>query len=98
MADARPKKLYKTGEVLKRAGISREVFYRYLTMGLLKPARVSPGGHNVFSESVFKHIKLIQELNGSGFTLRDIKDTYFRDERLDAAVAREANGRRRSRE
>jgi DNA-binding transcriptional MerR regulator len=76
-------KLYKTGEVLKRAGISREVFYRYLTVGLVKPARLSPGGHNLFSESVFRHIKLIQRLNASGFTLRDIKDIYFRDERLE---------------
>ena len=40
--------LHKTGEVLKRAGISREVFYRYLTMGLVQSARVSPGGHNLF--------------------------------------------------
>jgi len=78
-------KLYKTGEVLKRAGISREVFYRYLTMGLVRPARLSPGGHNLFGESVFKHIELIQRLNRSGFTLRDIRDTYFRDERVEAA-------------
>jgi DNA-binding transcriptional MerR regulator len=82
-------KLYKTGEVLKRAGISREVFYRYLTMGLLRPARRSPGGHNLFTDSVFKHIELIQRLNRSGFTLRDIKDTYFRDERIDTAHSRE---------
>ena len=49
-------KLYKTGEVLKRAGITREVFYRYLTMGLVKPARTSPGGHNLFGDAVFRHI------------------------------------------
>jgi len=82
-------KLYKTGEVVRRAEISREVFYRYLTMGLLRPARLTPGGHNLFGESVFRHIELIQRLNNSGFTLRDIKDTYFRDERLDAARPKE---------
>jgi DNA-binding transcriptional MerR regulator len=82
-------KLYKTGEVVRRAGISREVFYRYLTMGLLKPARLSPGGHNLFRESVFRHVELIQRLNNSGFTLRDIKDTYFRDERLQSARSKE---------
>lgn len=80
-------KLYKTGEVLKRAGISREVFYRYLNVGLLRPAEVSPGGHNRFGETIFKHIELIQRLNNSGFTLRDIKDTYFRDERLKASLS-----------
>jgi DNA-binding transcriptional MerR regulator len=78
-------KLYKTGEVLKRTGLSREAFYRHLTMGLVKPARTTPGGQNLFGESVFRHIELIQSLNASGYTLRDIKDTYFKDERLDAA-------------
>jgi DNA-binding transcriptional MerR regulator len=79
-------KLYKTGEVLKGTGISREVFYRYLTMGLIRPAKLSAGGHNLFAETVFKHVVLIQGLNASGFALRDIKDIYFRDERLDAAT------------
>ena len=83
-------KLLRTGDVLKQAGISREVFYRYITMGLVKSARTTKGGRNYFAESVFKHIDLIRSLNESGFTLRDIKDTYFRDERVDAAMAREA--------
>ena len=83
-------KLHKTGEVLKRAGISREVFYRYLTMGLVKPARKSAGGHNLFGDIVFKHLELIQRLNASGFSLRDIKDIYFRDKRIDAALSDEA--------
>jgi len=87
-------KLYKTGEVARRAGISREVFYRYLTMGLVQPARLSPGGHNLFAESVFRHIELIQRLNNSGFTLRDIKDTYFRDERLQSARPKEPPAKR----
>ncbi len=78
--------LLKTGEVLKRSGVSREVFYRYLTMGLIRPARTSAGGHNLFDESVFTRLELIQSLNASGFTLRDIKDIYFKDERLDAAL------------
>lgn len=84
-------KLNKTGEVLKRAGISREVFYRYLTMGLIKPARTSSGGHNLFSDAVFRHIELIRDLNASGFSLRDIKDIYFRDKRIDAALGRDAD-------
>ena len=92
MTKPRPTKLYKTGEVLKRAGISREVFYRYLNVGLIKPARTSPGGHNLFSEPVFRHIDLIRNLNSSGFTLRDIKDIYFRDERIDASLEAEHRG------
>ena len=78
-------KLYKTGDVLKQSGISREVFYRYLTMGLIRPARTSAGGHNLFDEKVLTHLELIRSLNATGWTLRDIKDVYFKDERLDAA-------------
>ena len=78
--------LYKTGDVLKRSGVSREVFYRYLTMGLIRPAKTSPGGHNLFDESVFTLLELIRSLNATGWTLRDIRDVYFKDERLDAAV------------
>ncbi len=77
--------LYKTGEVLKRSGVSREVFYRYLTMGLIRPAKVSAGGHNLFDEKVFTRLELIRDKNAEGWTLRDIKDVYFKDERLDAA-------------
>lgn len=79
-------KLYKTGDVLKATGVSREVFYRYLTMGLVKPAKMSPGGHNLFAETVFRQLELVRSLNASGYTLRDIKDIYFRDERLDSAA------------
>ncbi|HUV38395.1 MAG TPA: MerR family transcriptional regulator [Planctomycetota bacterium] len=89
-------KLHKTGEVLKRAGISREVFYRYLTVGLVKPVRRSAGGHHLFSDAVFKHIELIRRLNESGFSLRDIKDIYFRDERIDRALDEETDGPRRT--
>lgn len=74
-------KLYKTGEVLKRAGISREVFYRYLTIGLIKEAARTPGGHNLFDESVFTRLELIQQLNHTGYPLRDIKEIFFKDDR-----------------
>ena len=75
-------KLHKTGEVLARTGLRREMLYRYLTIGLVKPARSTAGGQNLFDDSVFKHIELIKRLNASGYTLRDIKDTYFKDERI----------------
>jgi len=82
-------RLLKTGDVLKRTGISREVFYRYLNVGLIRPARASAGGHYLFDESVLRHVALVRTLNASGFALRDIKDIYFRDERLDAALSGE---------
>jgi len=76
-----PKKLYKTGEVLKRSGLSREVFYRYLNIGLISEADQTRGGHNLFDDSVFARLELIQQLNKTGYPLRDIKDIFFKDER-----------------
>lgn len=74
-------KLFKTGEVLKRSGLSREVFYRYLNIGLIKEAGRTAGGHNLFDESVFARLELIQQLNRTGYPLRDIKDIFFKDNR-----------------
>ena len=74
-------KLYKTGEVLKRSGLSREVFYRYLNIGLIKEAARTAGGHNLFDESVFQRLELIQQLNRTGYPLRDIREIFFKDGR-----------------
>ncbi len=68
--------LYKTGVVLKRAGISRQVLYRYMQLELLTPAKVTESGRNLFSESVLKQISMIQSLNHSGYTLRDIREIF----------------------
>ncbi|MEE8143059.1 MAG: MerR family transcriptional regulator [Planctomycetota bacterium] len=72
----RKAQLYKPGEVLKRAGISRQVLYRYLQLELVTPAEVTETGRNLFSDSVFKQIQMIQSLNQSGYTLRDIREIF----------------------
>ena len=73
-----PKKLYRTEEVLRAAGISRQVFYRYITLGFITPAEVTDTGRRLFDASVFGRLRLIRELNRSGYTLRDIRETFFR--------------------
>ena len=72
----RKTRLYRPGEVLKRAGISRQVLYRYLQLELVTPAEVTETGRNLFTESVFKQIQMIQGLNKSGYTLRDIREIF----------------------
>ncbi|MFQ5653491.1 MAG: MerR family transcriptional regulator [Planctomycetota bacterium] len=69
-------RLLKTKEVLETSGISRQVLYRYLQMGLLEPAATTDTGRNRFSSSIFRQIELIQSLNRSGYTLRDIRDIF----------------------
>lgn len=68
-------RLYKTGEVLARTGISRQMLYRYLQLDLVTPACTTETGRNLFSESVFKQIVMIQQLN-QRYTLRDIREIW----------------------
>ena len=67
--------LLKTGEVLERAGISRQVLYRYMQLGLIEPAETTDTGRNRFHPSVFRQIELIQQLNAR-YTLRDIREIF----------------------
>ena len=67
---------YKTGEVLDKTGISRQVLQQYITMGLVKEEGQTEGGHRIFGENTIKRIRLIKKLNKSGYTLRDIKETF----------------------
>ena len=67
--------LLKTGEVLERAGISRQVLYRYMQLELIQPAETTKTGRNRFRPSVFKQIELIQSLN-QRYTLRDIREIF----------------------
>lgn len=68
--------LLKTGEVLDRAQISRQVLYRYMQLELILPAETTDTGRNLFRESIFRQIQLIQQLNQSGYTLRDIREIF----------------------
>jgi DNA-binding transcriptional MerR regulator len=78
-AKKKPKtKLFKTGEVVKRSGLSRQTIYQYTAMGLIEEADKTKSGHRLYDESVFLRLKLIRDLNESGYTLRDIKQIFFK--------------------
>ncbi|MGE3163761.1 MAG: MerR family transcriptional regulator [Planctomycetota bacterium] len=70
-----PQKLYKTGEVLEKSGISRQVLYRYMQMDLIVAAELTATGRSLFADSVFKQIRMIQQLN-ERYTLRDIREIF----------------------
>ena len=69
--------LYPTGQVMKRAGLSRQVLYQYTAMGLIKEASTNRAGHRLYHEDVFNHLKIIRALNERGYTLREIKEIFF---------------------
>lgn len=74
-------RLYKTGEFLRVAGISRQTLYTYLTMGLVEEARRTETDRHLFDEKALKRVRIIQELNSSGYPLRAIKEIYFKNRR-----------------
>jgi DNA-binding transcriptional MerR regulator len=46
-------------------------------LGLVTPAEVTDTGRRLFDDSVFSRLELIKQLNQSGYTLRDIRETFF---------------------
>jgi DNA-binding transcriptional MerR regulator len=74
--------LLKTKDVLTATGISHQVLYRYVTMGLIEEAAVTEGGQRLFDPMVVTLIEQIKGLNASGYSLREIKDIFFTEERV----------------
>lgn len=71
--------LVKIGELVRQSGFSRHTIYTYLTMGLIKPSQTTAAGHNLFSKDVIKRLELIHNLNESGYTLRDLREIFFKN-------------------
>jgi len=46
-------------------------------IGLLEPTEVTPTGRRLFDEKTIGRIKLIKQLNDSGYPLRAIKELFM---------------------
>jgi hypothetical protein len=69
-----PPKLYRIGEVADFCGVSRQTIHNYTTMGLIREARWSPGGHRLYGEEVFGRIEKIARLKARRKTLAYIRE------------------------
>jgi hypothetical protein len=74
--------LLRTAEVLEKTRITHQVLYRYITLGLIEPARTTETGVRLFHPDVVHLIEIVKSLNQSGYSLRDMKDIFFKDERV----------------
>ena len=83
----KPVALLRTGQVLERTGITHQVLYTYVTLGLIEAAATTPSGQRLFHPRVVTLIEVIQSLKLSGYSLRDMKDIFFKDERVRRAMA-----------
>ncbi|MBI4583036.1 MAG: MerR family transcriptional regulator [Planctomycetes bacterium] len=89
---AEKNRFLKTKEVLQGTGITHQILYRYTTMGLVREIKIRESGHRLYPPQTIAVIKLIQRLNQSGYTLRDIKDIFFKEARLNHITRRWGEG------
>lgn len=74
-----PQKLMRIGDASVAAGVSRQTIEYYIMLGLVSPIRRKDSRNRYFDAKHIRRIRLIRELNQSGYTLRDIRETYLKD-------------------
>ena len=57
-----PVKLYRIGDLVRYTPFSRQTIHNYTTMGLIREAEWTQGGHRLYDESVFERLGRIMEM------------------------------------
>ena len=65
-------------QAAKAAGVSTQTVEYYIMLGLIEPLRAPDRRGRLFNAAHVKRIRLIRQLNASGYTLRAIRETYLR--------------------
>ncbi len=61
----------------KASGITTQTLEYYIMLGLVEPIRREGQRGRFFDDALVRRIRLIRGLNESGYTLRDIRQTYL---------------------
>ncbi len=61
------------------AGVSSQTIEYYIMIGLVEPIRHKGRSGRFFDEKIIRRIKLIHELNETGYTLQNIRDIYLKN-------------------
>ena len=70
--------LMRISELARAASVSKQTVEYYIMIGLLTPHRPPGRKGRYFDAGHVKRIQLIRQLNDSGYTLRAIRETYFK--------------------
>jgi DNA-binding transcriptional MerR regulator len=70
--------LMRISAAAQAAGVTRQTVEYYIMIGLVQPIRPPDRKGRFFDDELVKRIRLIRKLNGSGYTLRDIREVYFK--------------------
>ena len=66
-------------QAAEAAGVSRQTIEYYIMLGMIDPIRQEGRRSRYFDDGLIRRIRLINKLNTSGYTLRDIRETYLQD-------------------
>jgi DNA-binding transcriptional MerR regulator len=71
-------KLMRLSELAHESGVTNQTLHYYIMIGLMRETSRTTGGHRLFDRLAIRRVKLIQKLNRSGYTLRDIRETFLK--------------------
>ena len=74
-----PVKLYRIGDLVRYTPFSRQTIHNYTTMGLIREAEWTQGGHRLYDESVFERLGRIMEMKKTK-SLFEIRKILSREE------------------
>ena len=79
MAKNKPpnKSLMRISQAAEAAGVSTQTVEYYIMLGLISPIRPRGKRGRLFDDELVRRIRLIRQLNESGYTLRSIRETYL---------------------
>jgi hypothetical protein len=83
-----PPKLYRIGEVAEYTGLSRQTIHNYTTMGLIREARWTRGGHRLYDEEVFGRLDEVAHLKAQRVPMERIREHFASMDVPEAAGAR----------
>jgi len=69
--------LLSIGKAAQEAGVSRQSVQYYLMVGLLRPTQTTDSGRRLFDQGAIERIRLIRNLNQTGYTLRAIRELFM---------------------
>jgi len=65
-------------DVAKQASVSKQTIEYYIMLGLVRPKSDPKTRRRTFDASHVKRVKLISELNRTGYTLREIREIWIK--------------------
>ena len=80
MSTKQARNLLRLSAAAQAAGVSAQTVEYYVMLGLVTPINNPTGSRRrFFDDRLVKRIRLIRELNDTGYTLREIRTTWLRN-------------------